>query len=77
MRVTELAEPFDISLPAISRHLRTLQDTGLVVRAVHGRDHVLSLQAQPLQSAATWIDAYRSFWTQRLDALETHLARQR
>ena len=73
LRVTDLAASFDISLPAVSRHVRVLQEADLITRAVHGRDHRLSLRAQPLQEAAAWIDAYRGFWTQRLDALEAHL----
>ena len=68
-RVTDLAEPFDLSLNAVSKHLRVLERAGLLRREVRGREHVLSLEARPLREAAEWIDAYRAFWEHRLDAL--------
>lgn len=77
LRVTELAEPFDVSLAAASKHLRVLESAALVARAIHGRDHVLSLEPQPLMEARAWIDTYRSFWPGRLDALEAQLGRER
>ena len=73
LRVTELAEPFDISLAGASKHIRVLEDAGLIRRAVVGREHFLSLDARPLKSAAEWIDGYRAFWGGRLDALDRHL----
>jgi DNA-binding transcriptional ArsR family regulator len=76
-RVTEVAAPFDISLAAASKHVRVLERAGLVERAVRGRDHVLSLRADPLEAAAEWIDPYRRFWETKLDALEAHLRRNR
>ena len=77
MRVTEIAAPFDISLAAASKHVRVLERASLVERAIHGRDHVLSLRPEPLEAAADWIDPYRRFWEQKLDALEEHFRRKR
>lgn len=73
MRVTELAEPFTISLAASSKHIRVLEHAGIVSRTVAGRDHLLHLEVQPLGEAGRWIDFYRRFWEQRLDALDAHL----
>jgi DNA-binding transcriptional ArsR family regulator len=69
-RVTELAEPFDISLAAASKHIGQLERAGLVERKVRGRDHWISLRPEPLEEASAWLALYRSFWTRRLDALE-------
>ena len=77
LRVTELAEPFDISLAGASKHIRVLEEAGLIRRAVVGREHFLSLDARPLKPAAEWIDGYRSFWEGRLDALDRHLRESR
>jgi DNA-binding transcriptional ArsR family regulator len=68
-RVTDLAARYDMSLAAVSKHLRVLERAGLVRREVRGREHRLSLEARPLREAADWISAYRPFWEQRLDAL--------
>jgi DNA-binding transcriptional ArsR family regulator len=76
-RVTELAEPFAMSLNAVSKHVRVLEEAGLVRREVRGREHYLSLDAAPLQEAAEWLETYRQFWTARLDRLETLLQRRR
>ena len=72
-RVTDLAARYDMSLAAVSKHLRVLERAGLVRREVRGREHRLSLVAKPLREAADWISAYRPFWEQRLDALEAFL----
>jgi DNA-binding transcriptional ArsR family regulator len=69
-RVTELASAFPISLNSVSKHVRKLEDAGLVRRDVRGRDHVLSLNAAPLSEAADWIAHYQRFWEERLDALD-------
>ena len=74
-RVTELAAGFGVSLAAASKHIQVLEAAGLLRRTVQGRDHHLSLDPQPLAEAADWIDTYRDFWSQRLDALETLLRR--
>jgi DNA-binding transcriptional ArsR family regulator len=72
-RVTELAEPFDISLNSVSKHIRILERARLVRRRREGREHILSIDPQPLDEAAEWIDRQRGFWTGRLDALEAAL----
>ena len=71
--VTEIAEPFAVSLPAVSRHLRVLEGAGLVARRKQGRVHHLHLVPAPLESASEWIDRYRKFWEARLEALERYL----
>ncbi|HUL94609.1 MAG TPA: metalloregulator ArsR/SmtB family transcription factor [Usitatibacter sp.] len=72
-RVTELAEPFDISLNSVSKHIRILERAELVKRRVSGREHFLTFNPAPLENAAEWIERHRTFWTQRLDALEAAL----
>lgn len=71
--VTELAQPFTISLPAISKHLRILEDAGLLVRVKEGRIHRCQLNIEPLQKAKQWITDYTEFWNSQLDSLETYL----
>jgi DNA-binding transcriptional ArsR family regulator len=71
--VGEIAHPFSVSLPAISRHLRVLESAGLIARRRQGRVHHLRLVAEPLQPAAEWIARQRRFWESRLDALEAYL----
>jgi DNA-binding transcriptional ArsR family regulator len=73
--VGELAAPFDMSLPAVSRHIRVLEDAKLIVRAVDGRVHRCSLATEPLQDADRWLEHYRSFWSHTLDALDRHVTR--
>ncbi|QCB56241.1 ArsR family transcriptional regulator [Sphingopyxis sp. PAMC25046] len=68
--VGELAEPFAISLAAVSKHIKVLENAGLVRRDVRGRTHVCSLDPVPLMHADQWIGIYRRFWTDRLDLLE-------
>ncbi len=75
-RVTDLAEPYDLSLNAVSKHLRVLERAGLLRREVRGREHLLSLEARPLREAAKWITAYQAFWEHRLDALDAFLRRK-
>jgi len=72
--VTELARPFGISLPAISRHLKVLERAGLIARGREAQWRPRSLRAEPLRQAAGWLEQYRAFWEQSLDRLETHLA---
>jgi DNA-binding transcriptional ArsR family regulator len=76
-RVTELAEPFDISLNAVSKHVHVLEEAGLIQREVRGREHYLSLDAAPLQDAAAWLETYRQFWTTRLERLDAFLQQKR
>jgi DNA-binding transcriptional ArsR family regulator len=68
-RVTELARPFTMSLNAVSKHIRILERAQLVRRRCVGREHFLSLNREPLDEAAAWIEAQRAIWTARLDAL--------
>jgi DNA-binding transcriptional ArsR family regulator len=67
--ITELAQPFAMSLPAVSRHIRVLEQAGLVARAVDGRVHRCSLDALPLKAAEQWLSHYRAFWGASLEAL--------
>jgi DNA-binding transcriptional ArsR family regulator len=71
--VTELAEPFRVSLPAISKHVRVLEAAGLLEREVDGRVHRCRLAAQPMKNAAAWIEQYRAFWELQFDALAKYL----
>ncbi|MBI4588982.1 MAG: metalloregulator ArsR/SmtB family transcription factor [Candidatus Rokubacteria bacterium] len=71
--VTELAEPFDMSLPAVSKHLKVLRNAGLLAREKDGRVHRCCLAGGPMRNAALWIARYRSFWGRQLDALAEHL----
>jgi DNA-binding transcriptional ArsR family regulator len=72
-RVTELAQPFDMSLNAVSKHIRILERADLVRRRTAGREHFLSFNRQQLDEVATWIETQRAVWTARLDALEALL----
>jgi DNA-binding transcriptional ArsR family regulator len=67
--VTELAKPFRMSLPAVSRHIRVLESAGLIARSVDGRVHHCSLAAAPMQGAETWLNHYRRFWEGNLASL--------
>jgi DNA-binding transcriptional ArsR family regulator len=72
-RVTEIAAPFDISLNSVSKHIRILERAGLVRRRIAGRDHFLSLDPEPLDAAAAWLQRERTAWSHRLDKLEAAL----
>ncbi len=67
--VGELAQPFEISLPAVSKHLRVLQRAGLLTQDPQGRVRRCRLQAAPMREASEWMQRYRRFWTRQLDAL--------
>ena len=71
--VTDLAKPYRMSLPAVSKHLRVLERAGLVRRSRCGRVHRLKLEAAPMQQAQQWIEEYRRFWEQSFDRLEEYL----
>ncbi len=71
--VGELAEPFEMSLPAVSKHLGVLETAGLVQREKQGRVRRCHLDGRPLEAAATWIEHYRRFWEARLDSLARYL----
>ena len=72
-RVTELAGPFDMSLNAVSKHIRVLERARLVRRRQAGRDHYLSIDIRPLDRAAAWIESQRLAWNDQLDALDALL----
>ena len=75
--VGELAQAYDMSLNAVSKHVMTLEQAGLVTRRVDWRTHHICLNATPLHAAHEWLDFYRAFWDQKLDALEQFLARKK
>jgi DNA-binding transcriptional ArsR family regulator len=72
--VSELAAPYRMSLPAVSKHLRVLEGAGLVERQKDGRVHRCRLVAEPMKGASDWIERYRRFWEQQFNALERYLA---
>lgn len=71
--VTELAEPFQMSMPAVTKHLKVLEKAGLITRGRAKQWRPCKLKAQPLQEAVGWLEQYRQFWEQRLDRLEAYL----
>jgi DNA-binding transcriptional ArsR family regulator len=71
--VSELAEPFAVSLPAIAKHVRVLERAGLLTHRKTGRVRQCRILTDRLQLASDWLETYRSFWTTRLDALASHL----
>jgi DNA-binding transcriptional ArsR family regulator len=71
--VTELAEPFDMSLPAVSKHLRVLEHAGLIARRRDAQYRHCRLDAAPLKAVADWADRYRHLWEARLDRLDAYL----
>ncbi len=73
--VTELARPFEMSMPAVSKHLKVLERAGLIARGREAQWRPCRLEAGPLKEAASWIEEYRRFWSPYLDALERHLDR--
>jgi DNA-binding transcriptional ArsR family regulator len=73
--VTELAAPFSISLPAISRHLKVLERASIITRSQQGKWRSAQLSPTSLASAATWLSLHEQLWTERFDRLDDHLAR--
>jgi DNA-binding transcriptional ArsR family regulator len=71
--VTELARPFEISLPAVSKHLKVLERAGLIARGRHAQWRPCRLEAGPLKDVADWVERYRHIWEQRLDRLDDYL----
>jgi DNA-binding transcriptional ArsR family regulator len=71
--VTELAEPFEMSLPAVSKHLKVLEHAGLIMRGREAQWRPCRLEAGPLKDAADWLEHYRRFWEQSFDRLEDYL----
>ena len=74
-RVTEVAEPFRMSLNAVSKHIRVLEASGVVERHRKGRDHILSINTRSLDEVDGWIERMHCYWEERLDAME-HLLRE-
>lgn len=74
--VGELAAPFDVSLPAISKHLRVLERAGLLAQSKDGRVRRCRLQAEPIKEAAAWVETYRVFWDEQLASLARFLEAQ-
>lgn len=72
--MSELAEPYSISLPAISKHLKVLERAGLIERGRNAQWRPCRLRAEPLRDASQWIAAYRHFWEEGFDRLESYLA---
>ena len=72
-KVTDLAKPFDMSLPAVSKHLRILEAARLVSRTIDGRVHRLAIAAAPLAQVEVWLDPFRSFWETSLSGLRQDL----
>jgi len=71
--VTELAEPFDMSLPAVTKHLKVLQRAGLISQGREAQWRPCRLRARPMREAAEWMEPYREHWEQRLDRLDDYL----
>ncbi|HXN16069.1 MAG TPA: metalloregulator ArsR/SmtB family transcription factor [Usitatibacter sp.] len=76
-RVTEIAQPFDMSLNAVSKHLKVLEGAGLIRREVQGREHVIEFRGAPLRLVSTWMHEYERFWSQHLDRFEQHFNEKR
>jgi DNA-binding transcriptional ArsR family regulator len=75
--VNELAEPFDMTLPAISKHVKVLERAGLVVRGHRAQYRPCALEAGPLESVSTWAEHYRPIWEARFDRMDDHIRRLR
>jgi DNA-binding transcriptional ArsR family regulator len=71
--VTELGQPFEMSLPAISKHLKVLERAGLIARGRNAQWRPCQLQAEPLKDAADWLEHYRRFWEESFDRLDDYL----
>lgn len=70
---TELAQPFSISVPAISKHLRVLKNADLILHRKDGRTHLFRLAANPMRDAVAWLEQYRQFWEAQFDSLDIYL----
>ena len=76
-RITDVAEPFAMSVAAVSTHVKVLEKAGLVKRTRQGREHTLELEAAPLREVASWASRYEQYWTERLDRLEEFFKNRR
>jgi DNA-binding transcriptional ArsR family regulator len=75
-RISDAAAPFEMSLAAVSKHVRVLERAGLVRRVRRGREHTLTLDARPLRQVARWTSRYERFWNERFDRLEAFFAQK-
>jgi DNA-binding transcriptional ArsR family regulator len=76
-RVTEIAEPFEMSLNAVSKHLKVLEGAGLVEREKQGREHLIAFRAAPLREVSEWVREYERFWNAHLDRVEKYFKEKR
>jgi len=76
-RFTDIAEPFDLSLNAITKHLKLLERAGLISREKRGREVLISLQPEPLRLVSGWVHEYERFWNTRLDRFERQFREKR
>jgi DNA-binding transcriptional ArsR family regulator len=76
-KITDLARPYRMSLPAVSKHLRILEEAGLLGRRVDGRVHRISLKGRRLEQVEVWLDPFRSYWTEALRTLKDEVERTR
>jgi len=71
--VTDIAKPFNLSLNAVSKHLKVLEKAGLIQREVLGREHYCRINTEPIMEVSNWLVYYQAFWTDRLDAMEREI----
>ncbi len=76
-RFTDIAKPFDLSLNAITKHLKLLERAGLITRERQGREVLISFRADPLRLVSGWVHGYEQFWSERLDQFEGHFKEKR
>jgi DNA-binding transcriptional ArsR family regulator len=76
-RFTDIAKPFNLSLNAITKHLKLLERAGLISREKQGREVLISFRPEPLRLVASWVHEYERFWTERLDEFEEHFKKKR
>ena len=76
-RVSTLAKPYEVSQPAISKHLRVLERAGLIARTRQGREHHIRVDPRPIEEARGWMAHYAEFWNAQFDAVDAYLAGQR
>ena len=74
--INEIARPFPVSLNAVSKHVMVLERAGMLRREIKGREHHCWIEPRPLREADEWLEHYRQFWEQRMDALEAYVARK-
>jgi DNA-binding transcriptional ArsR family regulator len=76
-RFTDIAEPFDTALNAVTKHLKLLERAGLIQRKKQGREVYISFRAEPLRQVAGWVHEYEQFWNERLDQFEQHFQKKK